>query len=75
MSDDQILEFSNKIAATEVPKVVEQPEKKKVKPAAPKKLNKLPEMDEYSAMLMYTQSVKQNAGVHDSYTDKKNQTT
>ena len=68
MSDESILEFSNSIAATEVPKVVEKPKAETKKREAPKKLEKLPEVDEYSAMLMYTQSV------HDSYAGQKNQT-
>jgi len=36
-------------------------------------LEKLPELDDYSAMLTYTQEVKENAGVTDSYTEEKSE--
>jgi len=34
-------------------------------------MEKLPELDDYSAMLAYTQDVKESAGVTDSYTEEK----
>ena len=33
----------------------------------------MPELDDYSAMLAYTQDVKENAGVTDSYTEEKSE--
>ena len=68
MTDESILEFSGAIAAVKVPEIEEKPKPKKKKIEPPKKLEKLPEVDEYSAMLMYTQSV------HDSYSGNKNKT-
>lgn len=34
-------------------------------------MESIPVMDDYAAMLTYTQSVKENAGVQDSYTSEK----
>ncbi len=34
-------------------------------------MEKLPELDDYSAILAYTQSVKEKIGVQDSFTQKK----
>ena len=48
-----------------VPKVVEKKEPEKPKDEVP---SSVPQMDEYSAMLAYTQDIKQSAGIQDSYT-------
>lgn len=77
LTDTDILAFSDDLSKSEEPKEVKpsaeevQKAKKKAneqKKEAPKSVAQL---DEYSSILAYTQDVKANAGVTDSYTEKK----
>ena len=73
-SDDEILAFSTTLdgaSDTQSQENKQKKKKQKKKKHEKKKLEALPEMDETSAMLLYTQDVKEKVGVKDSYTKGK----
>ena len=74
LSDNDILAFSDDLSKTEPPKddkKDEQKEAKKKEPVKKEVPKSVAQLDEYSSILAYTQDVKANAGVTDSFTAKK----